>query len=92
MTSPDIDRQAHLITLAAAAGWLSDAVKAYQLTITAARASGATWRELGTALDLNWQTARKRHDSARDGGELHIKLPPLKDLLEEQDGKSNSVR
>jgi hypothetical protein len=84
MAESDISRRARLVTLTSAAKWLSDAVLAYQQALTEARSSGATWEQLSAAAGIPTATARSRHRTAVQGGEMHLHLAPLKDLLEEQ--------
>jgi hypothetical protein len=77
------DVQARLLGLASATGWLSDALKAYQLALAKARSSGATWEQLGSAAGIHVSTARHRHRTAVQGGELHLHIDPLGQILEE---------
>jgi hypothetical protein len=84
MAESDFNRQAILVTLTSAAKWLSDAVLAYQLAITSAREAGATWEQLSTAAGIPTATARSRHRTAVQGGEMHLHIAPLKDLLEKE--------
>lgn len=75
---------AALDQLTGAAKQLTMAIQSYQLAITHARKEGATWEQLGTAAGLPVPTARSRHRVAVEGGEFHLKLRPLHELLEEQ--------
>jgi hypothetical protein len=82
----------YLRALRQASSKLSEALSFYQQAITSAREAGATWEQLSTAADIPTATARSRHRTAVQGGEMHLHIDPLKDPLEEQDGKSNFVR
>lgn len=75
---------ASLQQLQGAALLLSEALQSYQLALTTARTAGATWEQLSTAAGIPTATARSRHRTAVQGGEMHLHLDPLKDLLEEQ--------
>lgn len=75
---------AYLHMLKQASQKLSEALSFYQLAITSAREAGATWEQLSTAAGIPTATARSRHRTAVQGGEMHLHLDPLKDLLEEK--------
>jgi hypothetical protein len=82
---PEVQESVHkrLGLLSSAAHKLAEALTAYQWTLVSAREAGATWEQLGSAAGIHVSTARHRHRTAVRGGELHLHIDPLGQILEE---------
>jgi hypothetical protein len=63
-SSVRIDDPTDLREIARALGAVVDAEKVLTLTITAARANGRSWNEIGRVLGISRQATQKRYDRA----------------------------